>query len=124
MKPEDLDEFPLIFRTLEGKVGDGKIAFDDESKFPALRGWTVGGTADGGNEEGERGELKPRTRKKTLPIPVEIVVEGMWDTVGSLGLPDSWLARITGFNKRYQFYNTALNDSKFRLRFQCCSRGS
>jgi len=54
--------------------------------------------------------LKPRTRTKTKPVPIEIRVEGVWDTVGSLGLPDSWLTRVTGFNKKYQFFNTALSD--------------
>jgi uncharacterized protein (DUF2235 family) len=49
---------------------------------------------------------------KTKPRPVVIKVIGVWDTVGSLGLPDSALSKITGSNKGIQFFDTALNPSK------------
>ena len=122
LKLEDLDLFPGLFRCwLESSRGTGGVEFSDKSKWPELRGWTdsgkVKGEADGdgkkgGGKEGEIGKMKPRTRVKTKPIPVEICVEGVWETVGSLGLPESWFTRCTGFNKMYQFYNTALDDSE------------
>jgi hypothetical protein len=115
LKPEDLDLFPGLFKCF--KAEDDEIVFRDDSSYPELRGWSDDGSG-GVNRKArdevldDRGTMKPRTRTKTKPVPGEIRVEGVWDTVGSLGLPDSWLAKITGFNKKYQFYNTALNDSK------------
>lgn len=117
LRPEDLDLFPALYRCFMAE-GD-HVCFDDESKHPDMRGWTDDGS--GTSEEVlipevdkvvDRGLLQPRTRMKTKPVPIEICVEGVWDTVGSLGLPDSWLTEITGYNKRYQLHNTALNDSK------------
>jgi hypothetical protein len=43
---------------------------------------------------------------------VEIKVVGVWDTVGSLGLPDGRLAQITGANNGFKFHNTSLNSSE------------
>lgn len=43
---------------------------------------------------------------------VRIVVVGCWDTVGSLGVPENWLARKLKWNKRYEFYDTQLSSSK------------
>jgi uncharacterized protein (DUF2235 family) len=37
---------------------------------------------------------------------------GVWDTVGSLGLPDSMLTHATNWNKGYQFHDTELGGSK------------
>jgi hypothetical protein len=116
LKPEDLDLFPGLFRCF--KRGEGGVEFSDESPYKELRGWSDHGkgrrpaSGDGDAGENERGTLKPRTRVKTKPTPVEVCVAGVWDTVGSLGLPESWFTRMTGFNKMYQFYNTALDDSE------------
>jgi uncharacterized protein (DUF2235 family) len=116
LKPEDLELFPGLFKCF--KKGGGEVVFSDESPDEELRGWTEDGVVACGREDtepkedDERGTLKPRTRVKTKPTPVEICVEGVWETVGSLGLPDSWFTKMTGFNKMYRFYNTALDDSK------------
>jgi Uncharacterized alpha/beta hydrolase domain (DUF2235) len=118
LKPEDLDLFPGLFRCF--KRGSDEIVFSDTSKWEELRGWTESGKV--AREDGERvakggagadmGRMKCRTRVKTKPVPVQICVEGVWDTVGSLGLPESWFTRCTGFNKMYEFYNTALDNSE------------
>ena len=42
---------------------------------------------------------------------VNIKVMGCWDTVGSLGIPDNWFTKLTGWNKKYAFHNTELSDS-------------
>jgi hypothetical protein len=115
LKPEDLDLFPGLFKCF--KADGDQIVFSDDNLNLELRGWSDDGRRwyngnDGSAMLDERGTLKPRTRMKTKPVPVEIRVEGVWDTVGSLGLPDSRLAKILGFNKKFQFYNTALNDSE------------
>lgn len=43
------------------------------------------------------------------PKPATVNVIGVWDTVGSLGLPESWLTRITQTKKGKEFYDTSLN---------------
>ncbi|OJD29619.1 peptidoglycan binding domain containing protein [Diplodia corticola] len=40
---------------------------------------------------------------------VRIKAIGVWDTVGSRGLPESAFTSATGWNKGYQFHDTALN---------------
>ncbi|PMD19920.1 hypothetical protein NA56DRAFT_574685, partial [Hyaloscypha hepaticicola] len=58
LKPEDLDLFPGLFRHF--KRGSGRIEFSDVSPYEELRG------------------------VKTKPTPIEIVVEGVWETVGKV----------------------------------------
>jgi uncharacterized protein (DUF2235 family) len=101
------------------KVGAHDIKFSDDSDLPALRGWksrqhkkkdtNAETKADSVDQEiavtPEEGKVKPE--------PVTVKVIGVWDTVGALGLPESWLTTVTGFNKTYQFYDTALNDSEY-----------
>ncbi|KAK6349516.1 hypothetical protein TWF696_005800 [Orbilia brochopaga] len=40
---------------------------------------------------------------------VTIKFVGVWDTVGALGIPDSYLSRLTNWNSEYQFYDTELH---------------
>jgi hypothetical protein len=120
LKPEDLELFPGLFRCwLASSRGSGGVEFSNQSRWEELRGWTDCGKEEedgdrkkGGGRGAEMGRMMPRTRAKTKPTPIEICVEGVWETVGSLGLPKSWFTRCTGFNKMYQFYNTALDDSE------------
>ena len=51
-------------------------------------------------------ELKASLQK------VKVKVVGVWDTVGSLGLPDSGFTSVTGWNDSFKFHDTALNDRK------------
>jgi uncharacterized protein (DUF2235 family) len=43
---------------------------------------------------------------------VEIKVVGVWDTVGSLGLPEGAVTSLTGSGEKYKFHNTGLDPSK------------
>ncbi|KAL9094318.1 MAG: hypothetical protein Q9165_003459 [Trypethelium subeluteriae] len=65
-------------------------------------------------QEGKTGELKDEMKKRDVKVPgdcVKIKIVGVWDTVGSLGVPDAW---FTGFgihkwmNKGYEFHNPNL----------------
>jgi len=113
LKPEDLESFEGLFGGLKGVRGERVDVWEE------LRGLMDGGypAGDGkgegamGDEDGTPGELKPRMGKRFKPTPVEISVEGVWETVGSLGLPESWFTKSTGFNKMYRFYDTTLDDS-------------
>jgi uncharacterized protein (DUF2235 family) len=49
--------------------------------------------------------------KHRLTWDVTIKIMGCWDTVGSLGIPESWFTKLFGWNKKYAFYNTELSDS-------------
>jgi uncharacterized protein (DUF2235 family) len=46
---------------------------------------------------------------------VSVKFVGVWDTVGSLGLPQSYLSQITNWNKAYQFHDTELSASKLLI---------
>ncbi|KAI9657410.1 MAG: hypothetical protein M1821_003092 [Bathelium mastoideum] len=47
---------------------------------------------------------------KDMIQDVTVKIVGVWDTVGSLGLPRSWLTRLTRCNAAFKFHDTALND--------------
>ncbi len=49
--------------------------------------------------------------KHKLAWDVTIKVMGCWDTVGSLGIPETWFTKLLGWNKKYAFHNTELSDS-------------
>lgn len=55
---------------------------------------------------------------------VKIKVVGVFDTVGSLGLPDNFLVRRLGLNERYRFHSTRLSSSRYLLPHErhqeCC----
>jgi hypothetical protein len=42
---------------------------------------------------------------------VEIKVVGVWDTVGSLGLPEGAITQWTGSSEKYKFHNMRLDPS-------------
>lgn len=61
----------------------------------------------------------PPAKKEVADIildhkPEKITIEaiGVWDTVGALGIPESWVSWATGANKGKDFGDTALNNSK------------
>ncbi|KAL2039398.1 hypothetical protein N7G274_007670 [Stereocaulon virgatum] len=41
--------------------------------------------------------------------PVDIKIIGVFDTVGSMGIPNNRLVDVTGYNKEYAFHNTNLH---------------
>lgn len=45
-------------------------------------------------------------------VDARIRVVGCWDTVGSLGIPQTWLTWFTQANKRDEFFDTNLSDSE------------
>ncbi len=53
------------------------------------------------------------------PSDIKIQVIGVWDTVGALGVPNlgHWFKWHKADQKAYQFYDTSLNDRKFRASF-------
>ncbi|EOD44741.1 putative peptidoglycan binding domain containing protein [Neofusicoccum parvum UCRNP2] len=58
------------------------------------------------------------SEKSHIVHTIKIKVIGVWDTVGSRGLPESLLTWATGWNKKYQFHDTALNRSTLKIHFQ------
>jgi len=44
---------------------------------------------------------------------VNIKFLGVWDTVGALGLPDSFISRALNNSKGYEFHDTELSDGRF-----------
>lgn len=63
---------------------------------------------------------KERHEPKVKPEDVRIKIIGVWDTVGSLGIPDAWFsqAAITrGWNKKYDFLDAKLPNCELLLSF-------
>ena len=55
------------------------------------------------------------SKKNDLTYSVKIKVMGCWDTVGSLGIPESTFTKIFKLNHKYAFHDTELSDSKLLL---------
>lgn len=55
------------------------------------------------------------SEKLQLTHSVNIKVMGCWDTVGSLGIPESTFTKIFSLNHKYAFHDTELSDSKSLL---------
>lgn len=101
LKPVDLEHFPWLYKYF--KAHHDTIVFGPDSESDELKEWTKSKL----NNQG-----KPLRTLKTAPAKVSIEVVGVWDTVGSLGLPESIWTKMFDLNKGLQFYNTALNGSK------------
>jgi uncharacterized protein (DUF2235 family) len=99
LQPVDLEHFRGLYAIFK-KHGDQNPFGEGHSEEEELQGWS----------KKEKG--KPAKALKTWPVKVKIDVIGVWDTVGSLGLPESWFTSLTGYNKGKEFANTALNSSK------------
>ncbi|GME35280.1 peptidoglycan binding domain containing protein [Neofusicoccum parvum] len=117
LKPQHLHEFPRafeIYKTLSSKASK-KINKDKSLSRKAAKKakneelflqWTdsVVGSLPTSDREFWHG-LSTKTYGN-----VKIKAVGVWDTVGALGIPQSWLSEIIpGLNQRHQFHNTGLN---------------
>lgn len=57
--------------------------------------------------------FQSENRSKYKSEKAEIKVIGCWDTVGSLGIPKTWITWVTtSATKRNQFFNTDLSNSE------------
>ncbi|GKZ24599.1 hypothetical protein AbraIFM66951_012003 [Aspergillus brasiliensis] len=59
--------------------------------------------------EGEGKDWIDRTQKSLDNLNIQVV--GVWDTVGSLGLPRNQFIDVDYWNKQHQFYNTEIHPS-------------
>jgi uncharacterized protein (DUF2235 family) len=55
---------------------------------------------------------KSSSEMESVTYHPSIKVMGCWETVGSLGIPESRLTRLFGLNKKYAFHHTELSDSE------------
>lgn len=65
-------------------------------------------------QEGEAALAKFEAEFRSLYTArdAKIMVVGCWDTVGSLGIPQTWLTWFKESNTRDQFFDTDLSDSE------------
>ncbi|OJD34121.1 peptidoglycan binding domain containing protein [Diplodia corticola] len=101
LKPQYLDKFPRafeIYKRLSSK------AANRTDNFLKWKDYFVGGLS-----ASDRNFWHDLTNKK-MYRDVKVKVVGVWDTVGALGIPESFLSTmLPGFNKRFQFHSTGLN---------------
>ncbi|KAL1641941.1 hypothetical protein SLS58_005777 [Diplodia intermedia] len=110
LKPQHLHEFPRAFEIYKRLGSKAAKKVDKGKLFERWVDYFVGSlpTADR--------EFWHELRNKTYDVKVKVV--GVWDTVGALGIPDSWLSTIfPGLSKPYQFHSTGLN-TKIENAFQ------
>lgn len=120
LKPIDLEFFRELYQHFKAH-GDSS-SFGEETEHYEVQGWSREKVHHHHSPKEEPSlrrcdtsiaasdaVVKPRPK----PQPVEVKVVGVWDTVGSLGLPESLFTKITSWNKGFQFHDTALNPSKW-----------
>jgi uncharacterized protein (DUF2235 family) len=62
------------------------------------------------------------SKKDELTHNVNIKLIGCWDTVGSLGIPESTFTKIFNLNRTHAFHDTELSDSKLLSQLACFYR--
>jgi len=67
--------------------------------------------------QGTTKDLTWEKQKSQVAWNPKIKVMGCWDTVGSLGIPESLFTKVFNLNKKYAFHDTELSDSKLLLLF-------
>ncbi|KAK0642538.1 Uncharacterized protein DIS24_g8958 [Lasiodiplodia hormozganensis] len=104
LKPEHLDKFPQAFEIYKKLSKATAVKTDKGKLFERFMGDYVGTLR--ASERNFWRDLGNMTYGQ-----VKIKAVGVWDTVGALGLPESWLSSvIPKFNEQFQFHNTGLNE--------------
>jgi uncharacterized protein (DUF2235 family) len=67
----------------------------------------------GAKERAQSWEIRPHGDLAVSPDSRKVKVVGVWDTVGSLGVPDLAFLSMAGRRTKYGFHNVKLNGSKF-----------
>ena len=62
--------------------------------------------------QGTREDAEWEEVKDKVTYRVNIKLIGCWDTVGSLGIPQSPLTKLFDLNRKHDFHDTGLSDSK------------
>jgi uncharacterized protein (DUF2235 family) len=52
-----------------------------------------------------------KLERKAKHVSIKLI--GVFDTVGSVGIPDSFITEMTGVNAKYQFHDTELSESTY-----------
>jgi uncharacterized protein (DUF2235 family) len=52
-------------------------------------------------------------KKQSPGRKAKIKVVGVWDTVGSLGVPEYWFVKKLGMNAKHKFHRPTLSDSEY-----------
>ena len=88
LKPASMRHFDEIFRIYRRKPA--------EVSFNEFECWT--------------NYLREHNPERYTEITIQVI--GVWDTVGSLGVPDIHWFDLSGFRRRHQFHNTSLHPRK------------
>lgn len=62
---------------------------------------------------GEGQEWIDKTQRTVNGLKIQVV--GVWDTVGSLGLPKNQFIDVSHWNKEHQFYNTEIHPCRYSI---------
>lgn len=113
LRAEELSLFPRayeIYRKKDTTAVNVENHGYDKSRDIIKKLWTWAGAVK--NKESGPEEIW-QLRKAMHDGPVKVKVVGVWDTVGSRGLPESSLTKVVPcVNEEFKFHDTALHESK------------
>jgi len=122
IKPLDMQLFPQVYRAYqnneEGLPFRETQAWKDFTKGKlSQKGHELKKTNEewGVKERAEGWEITPHIDLEASEESRKIKVIGVWDTVGSLGVPDVAIFNNANFRTKYGFHNVKLNESKSHL---------
>jgi uncharacterized protein (DUF2235 family) len=122
IKPLDMQLFPQVYRAYQNNeeglpfretqawkdFTEGKLSQKGHELKKTNEEWGV-------KERAEGWEITPHIDLAASEESRKIKVIGVWDTVGSLGVPDVAIFDNANFRTKYGFHNVKLNESKSRL---------
>jgi uncharacterized protein (DUF2235 family) len=101
IKPLEMQFFPQIYRAYMRNQNNNGLSFRKSDAWKELTGQKA-------NEKNQKIQVVKEPDEKTR----QIKVVGVWDTVGSLGVPDVAGINHGGLRKKYGFHNVKLSKRK------------
>lgn len=120
IRPIDMQLFPQVYRAYQTNEEGlpfretqawkefihGKLTKRGEELSEATENWSI-------KDRAQSWEIHPHVNLAVSEDSRKIKVVGVWDTVGSLGIPDVAILNNARRRTKYGFHNVKLNDSKY-----------
>jgi uncharacterized protein (DUF2235 family) len=105
LEPSDMEFFPKLYRGyMQKKEGE---QFKSTQAWKDYKAWVSA-------REVAKGKLLGNPAPSTkIDSSVKVKVVGVWDTVGSLGIPDGRYSKHAGLRTQYGFHNVKLSRSMY-----------
>jgi uncharacterized protein (DUF2235 family) len=121
IKPIDMQLFPQVYRAYQTNE-EGRSFRETQAWKDFVNGklskqgseWDKTHRNKGAKERAQSWEIHPHGDLAVSAESRKVKVVGVWDTVGSLGVPDVAFLDMANHRTKYGFHNVKLNECKFK----------